>query len=288
MTVADSTVLQLSAAAKINLYLHVTGRRADGYHLLDSLVAFARIADGIELSRSRDFEITTGGPFAASAGPPEHNIALRAARALARAAGVRAGVRIRLTKHIPAAAGLGGGSADAAAVLAGLMRLWDIPGNAVDLASIGLQLGADLPACLAGRPVFVGGIGDEIVDAPALPAAGLLLANPGVAVSTPSVFAGRRGGFSAPAPFAAAPSSSAELASILEARTNDLTAAACRLAPVIDDVLAAVRAAPGCRLARMSGTGATCFGLFDDEASAVAALPSVRRGGWWTVATALA
>ncbi len=287
MTVAAPAVLQLSAPAKINLYLHVTGRRADGYHLLDSLVAFAGLADGIELAPSRDFEIDTDGPFADASGPPEDNLALRAARALAEAADVSAGVRIRVTKHIPAAAGLGGGSADAAAVLAGLMRLWDVPEGAVDLASVGLQLGADIPACLAGRPVFVGGIGDEIVDAPPLPAAWLLLVNPGVAVSTPSVFAGRRGGFSAAARFAMAPSSTAELAAILESRGNDLTEAACRLAPVIDDVLSAIRAAPGCRLARMSGAGATCIGLFDDEAEAAAALPSVRRGDWWAVATAL-
>ena len=288
MTVAGPAVLHLTAPAKINLYLHVTGRRADGYHLLDSLVAFARLADGIELAPSGGFEIITDGPFADASGPPEDNLALRAARALVGAAGVHAGVRIRLTKHIPPAAGLGGGSADAAAVLAGLMRLWDVPDGVVDLASIGLQLGADVPACLAGRPVFVGGIGDAIDDAPRLPPAGLLLVNPGVAISTPSVFAGRRGGFSAAARFATAPSSAAELGGILEARSNDLTAAASRLAPVIDDVLSAIRAAPGCRLARMSGSGATCFGLFDDEASARAVLPAVRRGAWWAVATALA
>jgi len=288
VTGAGPAVLHLSAPAKINLYLHVTGRRADDYHLLDSLVAFAGLADGIELGPSRDFEIAVDGPFAEASGPPEDNLALRAARALAAAAHIHVGARIRVTKHIPAAAGLGGGSADAAAVLTGLLRLWDVPGDAVDLASIGLQLGADVPACLAGRPVFVGGIGEEIADAPPLPAAGLVLVNPGVAVSTPSIFAGRRGGFSTAARFAAAPSSVAELAAILEARNNDLTEAACRLAPVIDDVLAALSAAPGCRLARMSGSGATCFGLFDDAASAAAALPSVRRGDWWAAATALA
>jgi 4-diphosphocytidyl-2-C-methyl-D-erythritol kinase len=288
VTVAGSAVLHLSAPAKINLYLHVTGRRADGYHLLDSLVAFAGVADRIELGPAPDLELVVDGPFADASGPPAQNLAFAAARALAAAAGVRAGARIRVTKHIPAAAGLGGGSADAAAVLAGLVRLWDLPENAVDLASIGLQLGADVPACLAGRPVFVGGIGEDIVNAPPLPAAGLLLVNPGVAVSTPSVFAGRRGGFSTAGRFSAAPSSAAEFAAILETRGNDLTEAACRLAPVVEDVLSAIGAAPGCRLARMSGTGATCFGLFDDEGSAAAALPSVRRNGWWAVAATLA
>ncbi len=287
MTVADSAVLHLSAPAKINLYLHVTGRRADGYHLLDSLVAFAGIADRIELGPATDFEIAIDGPFADVSGPPEHNLALEAARALAAATGVRRGARIRVTKHIPAAAGLGGGSADAAAVLTGLARLWELPADAVDLAAMGVRLGADLPACLAGRPVFVGGIGEDIVDAPPLPPAGLLLVNPGVAVSTPSVFGGRRGGFSTAARLSAAPSSAAELAAILQTRGNDLTEAACRLAPVIEDVLAALGAAPGCRLARMSGSGATCFGLFDDRESAAAALPSVRCDGWWVTATAL-
>ncbi|MDH3228999.1 MAG: 4-(cytidine 5'-diphospho)-2-C-methyl-D-erythritol kinase [Alphaproteobacteria bacterium] len=288
MTDLGPAVLHLSAPAKINLYLHVTGRRADGYHLLDSLIAFTGLADSVELGPGRDFEITIDGPFADAAGPPDDNLALRAARALARAAGVDAGARIRLTKQIPAAAGLGGGSADAAAVLAGFMRLWDVPDGVVDLAAIGLRLGADVPACLAGRPVFVGGIGEEIADAPRLPAAGVLLVNPGVAVSTSSVFAGRRGGFSAVARFASAPSSTADLAAILDARSNDLTEASCRLVPVLEDVLSAIRAAPGCRLARMSGSGATCFGLFDDEAAALAALPAVRRGDWWAAATALA
>lgn len=287
MTPAGPATLRLSAPAKINLYLHVTGRRRDGYYLLDSLVAFAGLADVITLAPSAGFEIVADGPFADALDPPDDNLALRAARALAAAARVSAGVHITLTKNIPVAAGLGGGSADAAAVLAGLMRLWAVPHGAVDLAAIGLQLGADVPACLARRPAFVGGIGEEVVAAPPLPAAGVLLVNPGVAVSTPSVFAGRRGGFSAPARFDVAPGSAAELAAILDTRANDLTESACRLVPVITNVLAAIGAAPGCRLARMSGSGATCFGLFDEAAGAAAALPSVRRDPWWAVATAL-
>ncbi len=288
MTSAVPTPLHLSAPAKVNLYLHVVGRRDDGYHMLDSLVAFAGLADRITLTPSPDVTIAADGPFGDAAGPWNENLAVRAARALAAAAGVRAGVRIELTKNIPVAAGLGGGSADAGAVLQGLLRLWGIPEGEVDLAEVGLRLGADVPACLVRRPVFVGGIGDDVVAAPPLPTAGCLLVNPGVALSTASVFAGRRGGFSAAARFHAAPQSVAELAAILETRDNDLAAAACRLVPVIDDVLAALRAAPGCRLARMSGAGATCFGLFDDESGAAAALPAVRRGAWWAVATTLA
>lgn len=287
MTTARNGDLRLTAPAKVNLYLHVTGRRGDDYHELDTLIAFAGLADRIELAPSREIEIAIDGPFAGAAGQPEQNLAFLAARALAAAADVGAGVRIRLDKQIPVSAGLGGGSADAAAVLTGLMRLWEIPEDTVDIASIGLTIGADVPACLARRPVFVGGIGDAVVDAPALPPAALLLVNPGIMLSTPSVFAGRRGGFNGPDRFATAPESVAALAAILETRDNDLTTAACRLAPVIEDVLTALRAAPGCRLARMTGTGATCFGLFDDEAAAAEALPSVRRDGWWAVATPL-
>ena len=264
----------------------MTGRR-DDYHLLDSLVVFASLADGIELSPSQAIEIIICGPFADAAGPPEENLALKAARALASAAEIATGVCIRLTKRIPVAAGLGGGSADAAAVLTGLMRLWSVPRDAVDLASIGVRLGADVPACLAGRPVFVGGIGDQLTAAPQLPEAGLLLVNPGIELATASVFAGRRGGFSPAARFDATPSSAAELADLLAARTNDLTEPARRLAPVIDDVLESIRRAPGCRLARMSGSGATCFGLFDDMTAAAAARASIDRGDWWVAATAL-
>lgn len=285
MNAADTAAHRLAAPAKINLYLHVTGRRDDGYHLLDSLVVFAELADVLEIRAGRALSLAVDGPFAAGAGPKEDNLVLRAAKALAEAADVAAGADFHLTKNIPAAAGLGGGSADAAAALSGLMTFWDIPAGKVDLAAVGLALGADLPACLAGRPVFVGGIGEEIDPAPPLPAAGLLLVNPGVALSTPSVFAGRRGGFSPPARFTEAPASADELADILRHSQNDLTESACRLTPVIADVLKAIEAAPGCRLARMTGSGATCFGLFDDRATAESALPAVRRDGWWSAAT---
>lgn len=288
MTASAQASIRLSAPAKVNLYLHVIGRRADGYHLLDSLVVFAGLGDEITLGPCGAMELEIDGPFAETAGPAGDNLVLGAARALAAAAGIGAGARIELTKNIPVAAGLGGGSADAAATLAGLVRLWDIPPDAVDLPAIGLEIGADVPACLAGRPVFAGGIGEQVADAPPLPAAGLLLVNPGVSLATPSVFAGRRDGLSSAARFTEAPASVAELAAILESRGNDLTQPACRLVPVIEDVLAAIGGAPGCHLARMTGSGATCFGLFDDPAAAAAALPAVRRDGWWTVATALA
>lgn len=286
MTAADTPV-RLWAPAKLNLYLHVTGRRGDGYHLLDSLVVFADLADTLELSPAPVLTLDVEGPLAGQAGPVGDNLVLRAARLLAQATGTQRGARMRLVKRIPAAAGLGGGSSDAAAALAGLMRLWDIAPDRVDLPALALRLGADVPVCLAGRPAFVGGIGETIDPAPDLPPAGLLLVNPGTRLPTPAVFAARRGDFSSSARFATPPADAAGLAALLAGRGNDLTGAACGLAPQIGDVLAALAGLPGCLLARMTGSGATCFGLFDDADAAAAAAKSSALAGrdWWIAAT---
>ena len=285
MSGVASGTLRLAAPSKVNLYLHVTGRRADGYHLLDSLVVFTALSDELELSLADGMSLSVRGAFAENTGPPEDNLVLRAARALAGAAKVDMGMAAVLTKNIPAAAGLGGGSADAAAALRGLMRLWGIPPDAVDLPAIALELGADIPVCLAARPSFVGGVGEKIEAAPALPAAGLLLVNPGVALATPSVFTGRRGGFLPPGRFDESPASAVALAAMLRERENDLTGAAISLAPVISNVLDALELSPGCHLARMTGSGATCFGLFDDESAAASAAGEIMRDGWWVEAT---
>lgn len=277
--------LRLAAPAKVNLYLHVTGRRDDGYHLLDSLIVFTALADELELAPADGLSLAVEGPFAQLAGPDEENLVLRAARSLQQAAGIERGMAARLVKNIPAAAGLGGGSADAAAALRGLAQLWRIDPGRVDLQALALGLGADVPVCLHGRPSFVGGIGEDIEVAPPLPGAGLLLVNPGVALATPAVFARRRGGFSPAGRFAAAPADADALAGLLAGRDNDLAPAAIALAPVVGDVLDALSAAPGCLLARMSGSGATCFGLFRDEAAAAAAAGAVRRDGWWVQET---
>lgn len=274
--------VRLAACAKLNLYLHVAGRLADGYHLLDSLVVFADLADRLDLEPADGLSIAVEGPFARDAGPDLDNLVLRAASALAQRAGTAAGARIRLVKNIPAAAGLGGGSADAAATLEGLARLWKIDRRRIDLASIAITLGADVPVCLLGKPAFVGGIGERLDPAPPLPEAGLLLVNPRVQLATARVFAQRRGGFSPPGRFAGALESVAALAEILADRTNDLTESAVSLAPVVADVLAAIERLPGCRLARMTGSGATCFGLFDDPPAAAEAAPALAgRNGWW-------
>lgn len=281
----------VEAPAKINFYLHVTGRRADGYHLLDSLVAFAGVGDTLVLSSAESLELVVEGPMAgALAGlAAEENIVLRAARLLAARHGVAPRARITLVKRLPVAAGIGGGSADAAAALRGLCRLWGLAPPEGDLAALGLELGADVPVCLAGRPALMAGIGEALVPAPALPPTWLVLANPGVAVSTPAVFAALAGRFSAARPLTEAAPDAAALAELLAVRDNALTAPAVTLVPEIGKALRDLGAVPDCLLARMSGSGATCFGLFADAAAAhaAAAALSARRPGWWIAAAPL-
>lgn len=274
------------AAAKVNLYLHVVGRRDDGYHLLDSLIAFAGVGDAIAVSSDHDLSLEMGGPFAAGLPAGDDNLVLRAAKGLRDLASGKAGARIRLTKRLPPASGIGGGSADAAATLRALTELWEVAPDRAALMKLAVGLGADVPMCLEGRAAFASGIGETLVPAPALPAAWLVLVNPGVPVATPAVFKARTGPFSAPAPFTEAPRDVARMAELLKERGNDLAAPAIAIAPVIAEVLAALEATPGCRLARMSGSGATCFGLYDGEAQARSAEAALRaaRPDWWGAA----
>lgn len=277
------------APAKINLYLHVTGRRADGYHLLDSLVVFAGVGDVIRVRPADDLSLAIDGPNAGLLVAEPDNIVLKAARALAAAAGVPAKAAITLTKRLPVASGIGGGSADGVATLRGLCRLWGLALDEAELARIGLSLGADLPVCLAGRPTQMAGIGEILTAAPDLPPAWLVLVNPGVGLSTPAVFKARQAAFSAPAPLPGAPSDAAALAAVLAERGNDLTEPAVRLLPVVGEMLDAIAAQPACLLARMSGSGATCFGLFADQIAAETAARHLAAGhaGWWVAAAPL-
>ena len=279
----------VAARAKVNLYLHVTGRRADGYHLLDSLVAFAGVGDSVIARPGRELCLAVAGPMAGAVPGGADNLVLMAARRLAEGLGVRAGADITLVKRLPVAAGLGGGSADAAATLSALMALWGLALDEHGLARLARTLGADVPVCLAGRASFVGGVGEELTRAPALPPAWLVLANPGVALATPKVFAVRTGPFSTGARFATTPGDARELARLLEARGNDLTRPASALVPGIDAVLATLAALPGALLARMSGSGATCFALFADAESSRAAARrlATARPDWWVAAAAL-
>jgi len=278
------------APAKVNLYLHVIGRRADGYHLLDSLIAFADIGDTITAAPADALALTVDGPEAAGiAGLGDDNLVFRAARLLKERGRIEAGAALHLEKRLPAAGGIGGGSSDAAAVLRALSYLWDRQLDNEALAALALELGADVPACLAARPVWVGGIGEELQPAPFLPAAGIVLANPRRPLLTADVFRRRAGRFSSAARFGPVPADAARLVAVLTSRRNDLTEAAVALALEIGAVLDRLAELPGALLARMSGSGATCFALFADRAAALAAGRALAAAepGWWTAAGAL-
>ncbi len=277
------------APAKVNLYLHLTGKRADGYHLLESLVAFAGVGDVLEARSADELTLEVGGPFAQGLIGDGGNLVMRAARALAAAGGVAAGAAIRLEKRLPVSAGLGGGSADAAAALRALAELWRLSPSEDDLLGLGLDLGADVPACLAGKTVFVSGIGEVMTRAPALPPAHVVLANPGAPVETARVYAAFMGELSRPLGFDERPASVAELARVLAARGNDLQAPATMIVPEISEVIDVLERQPRCLLARMSGSGATCFGLFaeDSEARAAASAARAAQPAWWVVAAPL-
>lgn len=284
-----------TARAKVNLWLHVLGRRADGYHLLDSLVAFPAIGDVIEVEPSRFLSLTVDGPFAAELGGGADNLVIAAADALSRALqrpnAPAPGAAIRLVKRLPLASGLGGGSSDAATTLLLLMRLWRAQIDAATLQRLALSLGADVPACLAApSPVFLRGVGDVVAPAPSPPSGTLLLVNPGAPVATPRVFAALSTPQNAPPPAFAQAEDLAAFVARLGRTRNDLEAPAIGIAPVIADVLERLRAAPGCLFARMSGSGATCFGLFPSEHPARAAEEVIRRTEprWWTGVGALA
>ena len=282
-------MIRVEAPAKLNLYLHVTGRRADGYHELDSLVTFTALADTLEIASADAFSFAVSGPFAEALGTGD-NLATRAAVALAERLGRRACVRIALLKRIPVAAGLGGGSADAAAVLRGLARLWGLgAAHASDLQDVALGLGADVPVCLDSRAAYMAGIGEVLSTPPPLPPCGVLLVNPGVPVSTGAIFATRQGPFSVADRFRETPSNASALTALLRTQRNDLEPPARAQAPEISRVLERLGAAPGCLLARMSGSGGTCFGLFADEAAAAEAARAIahENPNWWVHPTHL-
>jgi 4-diphosphocytidyl-2-C-methyl-D-erythritol kinase len=287
----DVAEMRVAAPAKINLYLHVVGRRTDGYHELDSLVAFADIADFVTARPAADLSLAVNGPFAAAlGGAGADNLVLQAACLLASHCGVTAGAALRLTKNLPVASGIGGGSSDAAASLRALQTLWKLQPSVNDLGGLAARLGADVPICLLGRPAWLGGIGELLAPAPALPPVSVVLANPGIALATPAVFKARRGPFSAPSRFAGSIPDAAGLAQLLASRRNDLTEAAIGIVPAVADVLARLAACEGALIARMSGSGATCFALFAETTAARAAATRIsgERPGWWVAAGRLA
>ena len=282
---ADPAAIRVVAPAKLNLYLHVTGRRADGYHLLDSLVAFADVGDVVEARAAPNLGLTLSGPFAGDVPAGGDNLVLRAAHLLADGAGAA----ISLEKNLPAASGIGGGSSDAAATLRALGRLWGMTPAPKDLDRLALRLGADVPACLRAVPLWLAGIGDALEPGPSLPSAHLVLVNPGLPLATPEVFgafAESRALFSPPGRADVPLENAHVLAAFLRARRNDLELVARFMAPPVDTALAALGAQPGCLLARMSGSGATCFGLFVSRPAAERAVRQIAAAepGWWAVA----
>jgi 4-diphosphocytidyl-2-C-methyl-D-erythritol kinase len=280
--VDQASRLAEQAPAKVNLFLRVVGRRADGFHLLDSLAVFAGAADRLSAVPAADLTLRLAGPGAAALrDDAAENLVLRAARALRAACGVRQGAALVLEKHLPVAAGLGGGSADAAAALRLLVRLWSVAPAPGTMAQVAVSLGADVPVCVGARPARMQGVGELLSPAPALPPFGLLLVNPGVSVRTPDVFRARDAGFSPAATLPMGWRDAAAMATDLAPLANDLEAPARRLCPPIDAALAWLRAAPGCLLARMSGSGATCFAVFATPAAACEARARPLPAGWW-------
>jgi 4-diphosphocytidyl-2-C-methyl-D-erythritol kinase len=284
------------APAKINLTLRVVGRRADGYHDIESLVVFAGVGDTLTFAPARVLALAVDGPTAAASGAVDDNLVLKAARALAeRVDGLKLG-RFALSKRLPVAAGVGGGSADAAAALRLLARANRIVPGDPRLMAAAAATGADVPVCLDPRPRMMRGVGDILSGPLALPKLPAVLVNPRVAVPTRDVFAALRGHLDARkesasgADFAArARWKTSELIDALAKERNDLEAPAIALAPAIAQVLADLRALKACRLARMSGSGATCFGLFATAPAAAAAARALRAGhpDWWVRATRL-
>ncbi len=266
------------APAKINLCLHVTGRRADGYHLLDSLVVFASVGDHLTAVPGAGLTLRVTGPEAGDLQLQDDNLVLRAARAMG-----ASDVDLTLDKRLPVASGIGGGSADAAATLRLLARL---TGGALPPADQVLRLGADVPVCLAGRPARMEGIGERLTPLPPLPPKWCVLVNPRLPVPTPQVFAAltRRDHPPLPDLPATVLASADAFAGWLAVHTrNDLVAPARQVASVLADVQAALEGTHGCLLARMSGSGGTHFGLYDSNALAQAACVQIRAAypGWW-------
>ena len=264
-----------TAFAKINLALHVRAREADGYHRIETVFAFAEDGDELTVAEGDGLSLAVTGPFADALAGEGDNLVLRAARALADRAGIELTAAITLDKRLPVASGIGGGSADAAAALRLLRRFWRLDIDDAGLHAIAARLGADVPACLASRNMRGEGRGDALtpVDLPGLAGTPLLLVNPGIPLATAPVFAAWDGAGRGP------------LAD-WESGRNDLEAPARALVPEIGAVLGALS---GARIARMSGSGATCFGLFDSAAARDGAQGAIMEAhpGWWTLATCL-
>lgn len=286
----------MRARAKINLFLHVLGRREDGYHRLESLMALADIGDDIDVAPAATIRLTVEGPFAKKLPPAADNLIITAARRLAdyaqtkdqqmkdhRIKGQRIkGAVIHLVKNLPPASGIGGASADAAAALILLDRLWQTKAGD-NLRDIAASLGADVPFCWDGRAAHLGGVGDEVRALADFPPCPIVLVHPAISLSTATIFGDFNGPYSPSIPVPAKMEGIEDMLEYLAPTRNLLTPLAIRRVPVIADVLAILSAQVGCRFARMSGSGATCFGLFadDDQRDRAAGLIREAHPTWW-------
>jgi 4-diphosphocytidyl-2-C-methyl-D-erythritol kinase len=276
-------VISERASAKINLFLHVGAKRADGFHPLQSLAVFTDLGDALALDNDNALSLAINGPFAAGLDAESDNLVLRAARALG-----AQGARLALTKNLPVASGIGGGSADAAAALRGLNTLWNSGKDTEALRAIAATLGSDIPVCVLSTPSFMEGRGELLRAPQSMPRVPMLLVNPGVAVPTKDVFAAltMRSGVEMTLPRGRF-RDTADVLRFLETTRNDLEAPALKLQPVIGEVLTAIAALPGALLARMSGSGATCFGIFADDDCCTRAAQILKKAnpGWWVAPT---
>ena len=288
--IKNAREFMIAAPAKINLFLHITGKRDDGYHLIQSLMAFVDVGDELVFSPYDGLFIDVEGPFAGDlSADPHRNLVYKAAKLLAAEYGVSAHGRVVLRKNLPVASGVAGGSSDAAAALKGFVKLWQLPDENHRLLKLAQQLGADVPACLAHRPVWAEGVGEKMTYLQGMPVLHLVLLNPLVPTPTQEVFARFSSKFSVPLQFSGRRKSVQEWIADFKLYRNDLTEAASSVCPEIHQVLAALRDTPNCHLARLSGSGATCFGVYDSAAAAQAAVNKLRQSHprWWVAAAKL-
>ncbi len=282
------SALKRVAPAKLNFFLHMIGKRRDGYHWLNSLVGFTGFGDVVEVEPAESLTLSITGTFAHSLQDNlDDNLVLRAGRALQKKAGVNMGAAIMLHKEIPMGAGLGGGSSDAAATLLALRDLWDVEISDNELAKLGMTLGSDVPVCLNATMAWVSGVGEAVESVPSLADGYILLVNPNAALLTKDVYQACKQ-HSGTAERPASIGSLMELVEVMQAHKNDLEKPAIALMPVIAKILQALRGT-NCLIARMSGSGATCFAIYDDETTVREAAQAVREAqpGWWVELTTI-
>lgn len=282
--------MSIFSPAKINLYLHITGKRDDGYHLLDSLVAFTDIGDTIDISPSDHFRFKIDGPYAGyfseeerHSTPNSKNIIVIALRTLSRRMGKPLNFSVKLTKNMPLASGIGGGSSNAASAIWGALRYWDVQLEAQELTNFMLEIGADVPVCYRCETVRMRDIGipdKRPIEIPEIP---IILVNPGKSAHTADIFKKFKASYKDMIDIPDQFRTSTELIGFLKQTDNALYAPALQTIPEIENVIHNIRMQTGCSLARMSGSGATCFGLFENEEQSITAFQKIKEANpdWW-------